>query len=167
MTTPPPSDPFGSPPPPGEQPGPGSQPSSGQSPSYGSPPSWDSQSGYGSQPSYGSASYGSPSYGSQPGGYGPPPQPWQSGPPAGQTRTEPKAIVALICAIASWLTIPVIPAVAALMLGSSARRDIAASGGWLTGDGLVTAAKWIAWANIVLSVLGVLLAALAFGLFAV
>ena len=87
MTTPPPSDPFGS-------------PSSGEQPSYGSQPSGQQQ-GYGQQPSYGQQGYGQPQrYGAQPGGYGPPPQPWQSGAPAGQTRNEPKAIVALVCAIA-------------------------------------------------------------------
>jgi hypothetical protein len=148
VTTPPPSDPFGSP-------STGGQPSSGGQPSYGEQPSYGQQ-GYGQQQGYGA----------QPGGYGPPPAPWQSGAPAGQTRNEPKAIVALVCAIASWLTIPVIPAIAALMVGSAARRDIAASGGWLTGGGMVTAAKWIAWANIIVSILGVVLALLAFGLFA-
>jgi hypothetical protein len=145
MTTPPPQDPFGSPPGPG---------SSGQ-PQYG-------------QPQYGQPQYGQPQYGdqSQWGGYGPPPQPWGGPGPGGPTQTETKAVVALVLAIASWLLIPVVPAVAALFVGSAARRDIDASGGRLTGDGLVTAAKVVAWANIVLSVAGVVLAVLALGLLA-
>ena len=140
MTTPPPQDPYGTPRP--EQSG-----QSAQWPQYGQQ--------FGQQ------------YGQPPVGYGPPA--WgQGGPggPGGQSRTEPKAIIALVCAIGAWLVFPLLPAIAALMVGSSARRDIEASGGWLTGEGLVTAARIVAWANIVLCVLGVLLAVLAFGVFA-
>ena len=145
-------------------------------------PQWDAQSTDGAQPGQ---SYGQPSYGQQPGqSYGQPSygqQPTQSygqsyGQPAqgygapqawqGPTQTESKAIIALVCAIASWVVLPVLPAIAALMIGKTARQEILRSGGRLTGDGLVTAAKVIAWANIVLSVLGVLLFVLAFGLFA-
>ena len=142
MTTPPPQDPFGSPPRAGQR-----QPGDGQS--------WQGQ----------------------PGGYGPPPQAWggpgyagpgYTGPGyGGPTKTETKAVVALVLAIASWLLFPVVPAVAALFVGSAARRDIEASGGRLTGDGLVTAAKVIAWINLGLALAGVVLAVLAFGLFAV
>ena len=106
---------------------------------------------------FGAAPGGQPAPGDQPGsapGYGPPPQQWQARPPSGQPRTEPKAVVALVCAIAAWVAFPVLPAIAALLLGSSARRDIAASGCALTGDGMVTAAKVVAWANLVLSLLG-------------
>lgn len=144
MTTPP-SDPFDSP--------------SAGSASSGVP------SGYGQQPGP-PPGYGQPGqgYGQPPAGYGPPQGQWTGG---GAPKTESKAIIALVCAIGSWVLFPLLPAIAALMIGKSARRDIEASGGWLTGDGLVTAAKVISWANIVLCVLGVLLAVLAFGLFAV
>lgn len=56
--------------------------------------------------------------------------------------------MALVCAIASWVALPLFPAIAALVVGSSARRDIDASGGRLTGEGLVTAARVIAWINL-------------------
>ncbi len=174
--TTPPQDPFGTP-----RDGEGQasgRPEWDQSGTYGPPPQPDQQPGYG-QPGYGQPGYGQPGYG-QPGygqpGYGQPqygqqygqpvqgyggPQGWQ-----GQTQTESKAIIALVCAIASWVVLPVLPAIAALMIGKTAREQIAMSGGRLTGDGLVTAAKVIAWANIVLSVLGVLLLVLGLGLFA-
>ena len=148
VTTPPPSDPFGSP---------SGSPSSGPS-GY---PSGSGQ-GYG-QPGQG---YGQPGqgYGQPPAGYGPPQGQWTEG---GAPKTESKAIIALVCAIGSWVLFPLLPAIAALMVGKSARRDIEASGGWLTGDGLVTAAKVIAWANIVLCLLVVVLGVLALTLFAV
>jgi hypothetical protein len=161
--TTPPQDPFGTP-----REGEGDR---------GDRPQWDQQ-GYGQQ-GYGQQGYGQQGYGQQPGSqgygrqqygpsYGQPvqgyggPQQWQ-----GPTQTESKAIIALVCAIASWVVLPVLPAIAALMIGKTAREEIARSGGRLTGDGMVTAAKVISWANIVLALLGVLLFVLAFGLFAV
>ncbi len=155
--TTPPQDPFGTPRD-GEGQAPG-RPEWDQSGTYGPPPQPDQQPGYG-QPGYGQPGYGQPQYGQPVQGYGGP-QGWQ-----GQTQTESKAIIALVCAIASWVVLPVLPAIAALMIGKTAREQIAMSGGRLTGDGLVTAAKVIAWANIVLSVLGVLLLVLGLGLFA-
>jgi hypothetical protein len=158
QVTTPPQDPFGTP-----REGEGAQPSYGEQPTYG-------QSGYGQQyggQQYGAGQqYGGQQYGQPPAGYGTPPQQQQWSGPGGAPKTESKAIVALVCAIASWVAFPLLPAIAALMLGSSARREIEASGGWLTGDGLVTAAKVIAWANIVLCVLAVVFIVLAFGLFA-
>jgi hypothetical protein len=164
--TTPPSDPFGTP---REGEGrPSDRPAWDTSGTFGQPPqqgeSYGQQpygQGYGPQPQPGQP-YGQ--YGQQPGqpvqGYGSP-HSWQ-----GPTQTETKAIIALVCAIAAWVVLPVLPAIAALMIGKTAREQIRTSGGRLTGDGLVTAAKVIAWANIVLSVLGVLLLVLGLGLFA-
>jgi hypothetical protein len=134
-------------------------------------PSWDTSGTYGAPPQQG------PSYGRQPGPwqpgqqygpqYGPPvhgggrPPAWQ-----GPTATGSKAIVALVCALASWVVLPLLPAIAALLIARTARQEIADSGGRLTGGGLVTAAKVIAWANVVATVLVVLLVAAAIALFA-
>ena len=126
-------------------------------------PSWDTSWTSGQEPQQG-PSYGAPQqgqwYGQQPGqvqgGHA-----WQ-----GPAQTESKAILALVCAIASWVVLPVLPAIAALMIGKTARQDIARSGGRLTGDGLVTAAKVVAWANLVATVLVVLFVVLAIALFA-
>ena len=139
-------------------------------------PSWDTQGTYGPQPGAGQqpgvgddqpqygGQYGQPQYGQQygapPHGYGAP-QVWH-----GPTSTETKAIVALVCAIAAWVVLPLLPAIAALMIGKTARTEIASSGGRLTGDGLVTAAKVIAWSNIVVTVLAVVFVVLGIVLFA-
>ncbi len=99
------------------------------------------------------------------GGPVPPPADWRAYGPPPRQETESKAIIALVCAVASFVVLPLVPAVVALVLASSARERIDASGGWLTGEGLVTAARVIAWVNIVLSVLlvgAVVLALVAF-----
>lgn len=152
-------------PPDGDQPANpyGAQPLGGQ-PSYGTPPPPGGQPSYGTPlpsgqpyapPPYGQP-YGPPPYGAQPGygpvpGYGAPPI---YGPGYGAPVTEGTAIAALCLAIASFFVCPVIPAIIALVLAGNAKRSIAASGGAKTGAGLVTAARVISWANIVIVVLG-------------
>ncbi len=152
--TTPPQDPFGTP---REGEGQPSDRPQWDQPGYGQPGYGQPQSG---QPGYGQPGYGQPGYGQPVQGYGGP-QAWQ-----GQPQTESKAIIALVCAIAAWVVLPLLPAIAALMIGKTARERIASSGGRLTGDGLVTAAKVIAWVNIGLSVLALLLLVLGLGLFA-
>lgn len=99
-------------------------------------------------PPYGSAPYGAAPYGAQPqyGGAGYGYQPYL--PP----QTEGSAVAALVCSIVSFVFCPVIPAIAALVIAPGARRKIEASNGRLTGLGLLTAAKWVSWINIVLYV---------------
>ncbi|HEY0399041.1 MAG TPA: hypothetical protein VGF00_11670 [Acidimicrobiia bacterium] len=75
-------------------------------------------------------------------------------------RTDGAAIAALVLAIASFVICPVIPAIVALVVASTARRNIAASGGAVQGLGLCQAATIVAWVNIGLFVGGALLAAL-------
>lgn len=138
MTTPPPQDPFPTP-----QSGAG----------YGQPPP-----GYGQPPEYGSG-YGAPAGYGQPPGWGAP----GGGPPP---ETESKAIIALVLSIVSFFLLPVLPAIAALVLASSSKRDIEASGGRLGGEGMVTAAKVISWINIGMWVLIALFFVLFLGIFA-
>lgn len=106
-------------------------------------------------------------------GWGPPPPYEERGEvtgaeqgPAGPQVTEPKAVVALVLAIGSFVVLPLLPAVAALLLVRSSRRDIEASGGRYTGTGLLTAAKVLSWVNLGLCLLVVLLLALGVALFA-
>jgi hypothetical protein len=63
-------------------------------------------------------------------------------------ETEGNAIVALVCSILSWVAVPVVLAIVALVLARSADRAIAVSGGTKSGTGLVRAARWIAWINL-------------------
>ncbi len=87
----------------------------------------------------------------------PPPSPQWGQPPASGVaspyappRTESTAIAALVLSIASWVVCPIIAAVIALSLAHVAGNKIDASGGRLTGGGLVTAAKIVAWIHLVL-----------------
>ncbi|MEZ5186983.1 MAG: hypothetical protein R2720_14670 [Candidatus Nanopelagicales bacterium] len=83
----------------------------------------------------------------------PPPPAYGYGQPQPQPQTSSDAIVALILAIASWAVCPFILAIVALVFASRASRAIAGSNGWVSGSGMVTAAKIIAWINIVIGLL--------------
>jgi hypothetical protein len=87
-----------------------------------------------------------PSSPAAPGGQVPPPPP----PPAyGPTpQTSNNAVAALVLSITSWVFCPVIPAIIALVFASKADKEIAASNGWVTGGGMVTASKIVSWINI-------------------
>lgn len=110
------------------------------------PPGWQPPQVQAPPPPYGAAPYGSAPYGTPPpyGGAGYGYQPYL--PP----QTEGSAVAALVCSIVSFVICPVVPAIAALVIAPGARRKIDASNGRLTGLGLLTAAKWVSWINIVL-----------------
>lgn len=120
------------------------------------PPAWDrgptgadavAPADWGPPPAYGAPGQG-------PYGYGP-----AAG--VGQQQGSGKAVAALVLAIASFLVVPLVPAVVSLVLARQARRDIDASGGRVGGAGMVTASRILSWINIVLSVLAALLVAVA------
>jgi len=87
---------------------------------------------------------------SQPGQPGQPAYPPYPPPPAygPAPQTSNNAVAALVLSIVSWVFCPIIPAIIALVFASKARREILASNGWVTGTGLVTSAKIVAWINI-------------------
>jgi hypothetical protein len=64
------------------------------------------------------------------------------------------ALISLILAILSFVVIPLIGAIPAVILGRNARREIAASNGMQTGDGMAQAGVILGWLNIGLFVLG-------------
>jgi cytochrome c biogenesis protein CcdA len=84
--------------------------------------------------------------------------PWGFQPAAYTARkTEVMALASLLCAVASFALLPLIPAVAAIILGYAARDRIRRSKGMLEGEGLATAGIVIGIINVVL-VLGLLTA---------
>ena len=93
-----------------------------------------------------------------------PPPPPPPGPPAGgypapapMPQQSSNAVVALVLSIASWVVCPIVLAIVALVVAGKAKAEIDASNGWVTGDGLVTAAKVVAWINIALSIVGIVI----------
>ena len=62
--------------------------------------------------------------------------------------TDGTAVTALICSILSWVVLPVVLAIVALVLARTSERDIVASAGAKSGMGLVTASRWVAWINL-------------------
>jgi hypothetical protein len=71
------------------------------------------------------------------------------------------AIASLVCAIASFIFLPFIPAVAAITMGSVSRERIRKSDGELEGDGMALAGILVGVANVVLSVAILLLIVIA------
>jgi hypothetical protein len=61
-----------------------------------------------------------------------------------------------VLSIASFVVCPLLPAIIGLVIASSAKQEIAQSGGTLSGEGMVTAAKVISWVNIALCVVVVI-----------
>lgn len=65
------------------------------------------------------------------------------------TATTPgKVTAALVLAIVSYFTCPVVLAIVALVLANSASREIEASGGQLGGESTLKTARIVAWVNI-------------------
>lgn len=63
------------------------------------------------------------------------------------------ALIALILGIVSFIGPSIFTAIPAVILGRNARRDIQASNGQLTGDGMAQAGVILGWINIGLTVL--------------
>ena len=119
--------------------------SAGQAPA--APAQWPAE-GYPPPPAYPAAPVASApdAAAGYPAAYPPPayPQPGYAAAP----QTSSNAIVALVLAITSWVICPIVTAVVALVLASSAAKEIEASGGRVQGAGLVTAARIVSWVNI-------------------
>ena len=64
-------------------------------------------------------------------------------------RTDGSAVAALVIAILSWFLLPLIGSVIALVLAGRAEQSIGAAPLEVTGRGLATAARWVAWTHLV------------------
>jgi hypothetical protein len=75
-----------------------------------------------------------------------------------QRKTDGLAIASLICAVASFALLPLLPAVAAITMGFVSRERIRKSEGELDGDGIALAGILVGLANVVLIVAVMLIA---------
>ena len=71
--------------------------------------------------------------------------------------TSPWSIVSLISGISSYLLLPFLGGILALITGYVAKREIKSSNGALSGSGMATAGLWLGWINVILCVLAVIL----------
>ncbi|MBW9211504.1 DUF4190 domain-containing protein [Mumia sp. zg.B53] len=129
-------------------------PPGGPTPPDNDPPRYDpSQGGYGDQPPGGYGNQPPGGYGDQPpGGYGYTPQ--GDGPYGEPPKNSPKAIWALVTGILGLCCGPL--GIVGIILGRSAKAEIDASNGRLTGGGLAQAGLIIGIIAVVLWVLTVL-----------
>jgi hypothetical protein len=74
--------------------------------------------------------------------YSPPPS---SGP---TSQTSTMALISLIAGIVSWFLLPIIAGIVAIITGHMAKKEIRASGGALTGDGLATGGLILGYVNV-------------------
>jgi hypothetical protein len=77
------------------------------------------------------------------------------------------ALFSLIAGICSWVFLPFIAAVAAVVMGHMARKQIAESNGTQGGDGMAVAGLILGYSHLVLSCLaGAFVLLMVFGMFA-
>ena len=92
-----------------------------------------------------------------------PPPVRASAPAAPASSTSALAVASLIAGIFSWILMPFIAGVVAVICGHMARGEIKRSNGTLEGDGLAIAGLVLGWINVVLCVLAVAAVVLFFG----
>lgn len=73
-----------------------------------------------------------------------------------QPKTSGLAIASLICGITAWTILPIfLNAIAAVITGSLAKKEIKESNGTLTGGGMATAGLILGWIQIILVILAI------------
>ncbi|MFZ3071446.1 MAG: DUF4190 domain-containing protein [Anaerolineaceae bacterium] len=71
--------------------------------------------------------------------------------------TSPWAIVSLVSGIASYIILPILGAVIAVITGYVAKNEIKRSNGQIGGDGMATAGLVLGWVNLALGIIAVVL----------
>lgn len=87
----------------------------------------------------------------------------QQQPYASAAPTNTMAIVSLVAGLLSWFAFPVIGAIAAVITGHMARREIKGSYGAQSGDGLAVAGLVLGYLNLAMMCAGILVFVLIFG----
>ncbi len=70
------------------------------------------------------------------------------------------AVISLISGIASFFIVPLLGAIAAIITGGMAKKEIRASQGRMKGEGMATAGIIMGWINVALMVVGICLTVL-------
>ncbi len=73
-----------------------------------------------------------------------------------QKKDSGLAIASLACGIAAWILFPFLAAIAAVITGHLAKKEIRDSGGTLKGDGMALAGLLLGYIQLGLIVLGVI-----------
>ncbi len=76
-------------------------------------------------------------------------------PPPVYAQTSSMATISLVAGIASWVLLPLIGAIVAVITGHMAKTEIRNSGGHLTGDGMATAGLILGYIQLGLTVVGI------------
>ena len=73
-----------------------------------------------------------------------------------QPKTSGLALASMICGITAWTILPIfLNAIAAVITGSMAKKEIKESNGTITGSGMATAGLILGWVQIGLVILAV------------
>lgn len=71
-------------------------------------------------------------------------------------KTSGLAIASLVCGITAWTILPIVlTAIAAVILGHLAKKEIRGAGGTMTGNGMATAGLILGYVNMALFVVAV------------
>lgn len=89
-------------------------------------------------------------------------QNYQTPPPVYGQQSSTLAVISLIAGIASYFIVPLLGAIAAIITGNMAKKEIRQSGGQITGEGMARWGVILGWVNIGFSVIGICLLVLVF-----
>jgi hypothetical protein len=78
-------------------------------------------------------------------------------PVVGAKKDSGLAIASLICGIAAWIIFPVVAAIAAVITGHLAKKEIREGGGTVGGDGMALAGLLLGYIQLGLAVLGIII----------
>lgn len=78
------------------------------------------------------------------------PQGYQGYPVQPATQTSTLAVISLIAGIVSFILLPLLGGIAAIITGGLAKKEIREGGGRYSGEGMATAGQILGWINVVL-----------------
>lgn len=79
-----------------------------------------------------------------------------------QTQTSNLAVISLVSGVLSWILVPFLGAIVAVIAGHRAKREISESGGSLTGNVMATVGLLLGYIQLVLSMCAVVVIVILF-----